>query len=256
MKNRFLVYLICYVFSAALKCQAQNKPDNVCYINNGRIYFQLNKSWTDAKKKEISDLYNIDSSLMAKAFEGNSPFISDSTTWEVVSVNNDVVELSKPVPKSEAYNPGNIMLLDDNWMISPLMPPPPPPPPTIKFGVNKFAREPMVNYKEGRAVFYLPGYQKAGKVYLSGTFNNWSTSGIPLTKKETGWETSIELSPGKYLYKYIVDGRWIHDPNNLLKENDGEAGFNSVLYCPNHVFKLSGYTDSKRVYVRDRKSVV
>lgn len=249
MKNRFLCCLIAILFSMALNSQAQNKPDNVCYINNGRIYFQLDKRWPDTKKKEISSLFSLDSLLIEKAFEGKSPFVVDSISWEVSRINENVVELSKPISKSESsYNPGDVLLLDDNWLIKQI--------PVIpdfttskKYGVNKFVKDPTVSYENGKATFYLPEYQKAGKVYLSGSFNNWSTMALPMKKTGTGWVISVPLSPGKYRYKYIVDGKWIHDPSNLLKENDGQAGFNSVLYCSNHVFKLSGYTGSKRVYV-------
>jgi len=72
---------------------------------------------------------------------------------------------------------------------------------------------------------------------------------LPMKKTDAGWEISVELAPGRYLYKYITDGRWIHDPNNLLKERDGQAGYNSVFYCYNHVFELQGNEKAKKVYV-------
>jgi len=249
MKYRLMICLILFLLMPALSILAQNKPDNVCYINSGRIYFQLDKRWPDAKKKEISTLFSLDSILIEKAFEGKSPFIVDSVTWEVTNIDANKVELSKPLPQSQSsYSPGDVMLLDDSWIMMPFK--------VIpffsitrKYGVNKFAKETAVRYENGEAHFYLPGYQKTGKVYLSGSFNNWSTMELPMQKTATGWQTSVKLAPGKYLYKYIADGKWIPDPNNLLKENDGESGFNSILYCYNYVFKLQGSTDAKKVYL-------
>lgn len=249
MKYSLILFIILFQLMPALSCLAQNKPDNVCYINNGRIYFQLDKRWPDAKKKEISTLFSLDSILIQKAFEGNSPFIVDSVTWEVTAIDENQVELSKSVPLSQAsYNPGDVLLLDDSWFIKPFIDVPffsi-----TRKYGVNKFTRYPSVSYENGEAHFYLPGYQKTGTVFLSGSFNNWSTIELPMQKTETGWKISVKLVPGKYLYKYIADGKWISDPENLLKENDGASGYNSVLFCYNHVFELKGNTSARKVYV-------
>jgi 1,4-alpha-glucan branching enzyme len=67
----------------------------------------------------------------------------------------------------------------------------------------------------------------ANRVFIAGTFNNWSPSANPLKKDWTGmWKTSLKLSAGKYEYKYIVDGNWQNDPlcqscvpNNLGSTN-------------------------------------
>lgn len=79
-----------------------------------------------------------------------------------------------------------------------------------------------------RVNFTLPGYTSAKKVILAGSFNNWNEQAIKMTKTSQGWKYSIELPPGKHFYKFIVDGMWITDPTNILKEvNDGNE--NSVL---------------------------
>ncbi len=249
MKHKFIFCLVSIFLSTVLSSFAQNKPDNVCYINNGRIYFQLDKRWPDAKKKEISTLFSLDSLLIEKAFKGNSPFVNDSITWEVTHISENIVELSKPIPKSaDSYNPGDIMLIDDNWLIKPgrvvpvIVP-------DQKYGLNKFAKDPTITFQDGMAHFNLDGYQKAATVYLSGSFNNWSTSELPMQKTGTGWEAAVKIAPGKCLYKYIIDGKWKQDVNNLLRENDENGGFNSVFYSYNHIFKLNGFTNSKKVYV-------
>jgi hypothetical protein len=216
---------------------AQYKTDNVCYINNGRIYFQLDKRWTDAQKKEISSLFSLDSALIEQAFEGKPVLTADSITWNVNRINENVMELSKPVSKSKAvYQPNDVFLIDDNIFILPFQGLPFFGTPK-KYGINKFVKEPTITYENGTARFYLPGYQKTGQVYLSGSFNNWSTMELPMQKTASGWETSFELAPGRYLYKYITDGKWINDPTNLLKEPDGQAGYNSIVYCYNHVLE-------------------
>jgi 1,4-alpha-glucan branching enzyme len=66
---------------------------------------------------------------------------------------------------------------------------------------------------------------------------------------ETGWTADLNLSPGKYTYKFIVDGKWITDPYNNLREDDGAGGYNSVLYCPNHHFRLKGNDNARKIAV-------
>ncbi len=74
-------------------------------------------------------------------------------------------------------------------------------------------------------------YQRnARAVFLAGTFNNWNPQATPLKTSGKGkWEITITLPPGKYEYRFIVDGKWIEDP--LAKEcvpNPFE-GSNSIL---------------------------
>jgi alpha-amylase/alpha-mannosidase (GH57 family) len=76
--------------------------------------------------------------------------------------------------------------------------------------------------------FYAP---EAKSVNLAGTFNNWSTTSTPMKKVEGGyWEVILKLSPGRYEYKYVIDGNlWKEDPANPNKVPDPYGGFNSVL---------------------------
>jgi 1,4-alpha-glucan branching enzyme len=59
--------------------------------------------------------------------------------------------------------------------------------------------------------FYAP---QAKKVILSGSFNKWDTKKL-LAKKDTkgNWMVKTNLKPGKYEYKFLVDGSWANDPN-------------------------------------------
>ncbi len=53
----------------------------------------------------------------------------------------------------------------------------------------------------------------ASKVFLAGTFNGWSSTETPMKNDKTGnWNTSLNLSPGEYEFKFIVDDRWCCDP--------------------------------------------
>ena len=70
--------------------------------------------------------------------------------------------------------------------------------------------------KGGRPIvrFELAAPQ-ARTVVIKGDFNDWGKTANPLKKGPDGvWSTVLKLAPGKYQYKYIVDGQWITDPSN------------------------------------------
>lgn len=64
-------------------------------------------------------------------------------------------------------------------------------------------------------------------VQIAGDFTGWS--GTPMERDGKMYRKSFELVSGTYRYKFIVDGDWIHDPENPEKVPDGFEGFNSVI---------------------------
>jgi len=68
--------------------------------------------------------------------------------------------------------------------------------------------------KRRRVAFSLdiPG---ADSVYLAGDFNAWDLGKHPLKKGKNGvWQKTLMLFPGRYEYRFLVDGRWINDLQN------------------------------------------
>ncbi|MHC1768025.1 MAG: glycogen-binding domain-containing protein [Verrucomicrobiia bacterium] len=54
----------------------------------------------------------------------------------------------------------------------------------------------------------------AKRVAVCGTFNGWMPDSKPLELSSAGhWETTLSLAPGRYEYKFMVDGQWIPDPH-------------------------------------------
>lgn len=82
---------------------------------------------------------------------------------------------------------------------------------------------------QGNTTFRLKGYPDAKIVNLAGTFNDWKPAAIVCGRENAEWICRVELKPGKYLYKFIVDGNWIIDPANSTTEADGQGNTNSVL---------------------------
>lgn len=58
----------------------------------------------------------------------------------------------------------------------------------------------------------------ARDVFLGGSFNHFKASDNPMVKGADGiWETTVPLLPGRYTYKFKVDGDWLLDPTNPEK---------------------------------------
>jgi 5'-AMP-activated protein kinase regulatory beta subunit len=54
---------------------------------------------------------------------------------------------------------------------------------------------------------------EAESVLLSGTFNNWDVANLPMKRDRRGtWKRTINLEPGTYEYRFIVNGEWSDDP--------------------------------------------
>jgi 1,4-alpha-glucan branching enzyme len=55
---------------------------------------------------------------------------------------------------------------------------------------------------------------EAREVYLAGDFNNWDASANLMRKDKKGlWKTLLSLKPGRYEYRFLVDGNWENDPS-------------------------------------------
>jgi len=53
----------------------------------------------------------------------------------------------------------------------------------------------------------------AAKVQLVGDFSDWEKNPIDLKKQKNGlWKATVSLEPGKYQYRFVVDGCWQDDP--------------------------------------------
>ncbi|MCD6595497.1 alpha amylase N-terminal ig-like domain-containing protein [bacterium] len=69
-------------------------------------------------------------------------------------------------------------------------------------------------------------------VALAGSFNNWSSSAMPMSDDDNDgiWTITIQLEDGEYLYKFVVNGdKWYQDLNNSLSSPDGYGGRNSII---------------------------
>lgn len=85
-------------------------------------------------------------------------------------------------------------------------------------------KSPVVNGNVVTFNYYGPTDKS---VNLAGEMNGWSATATSFTyNKNTGfWTIEKELDPGKYEYKFVVNGNWITDPRN-----EAYSGGNNVCY--------------------------
>jgi hypothetical protein len=81
---------------------------------------------------------------------------------------------------------------------------------------------------KGNTAFRLKGYADANIVALSGSFNDWNQSQIICAREQDEWVCRVDLKPGAYTYKFIVDGNWVLDPVNPNTIEDAAGNVNSV----------------------------
>lgn len=81
-----------------------------------------------------------------------------------------------------------------------------------------------------RVVFRLNGFAAAREVALAGEFNGWGRTAMTRTKR--GWQASLRLAPGRYAYKFVVEGNWIRDPGNRRTVRDAGGNENSLVEVP------------------------
>jgi len=54
---------------------------------------------------------------------------------------------------------------------------------------------------------------KAKNVELVGDFNGWKAGTLPLSRSGAAWEVMLPLPPGRYHYRFLVDGQAQADPH-------------------------------------------
>jgi len=92
---------------------------------------------------------------------------------------------------------------------------------TVKAAVSKNQSNPFENKALEKFVdfeFFAP---HSGKVSVAGSFNNWDASAFALKKGKDGvWKGQVKLQPGRYEYRFLVDGRWENKPGVQYASNN------------------------------------
>ena len=71
----------------------------------------------------------------------------------------------------------------------------------------------LLEPKQARSTRFTCHAPEAKAVFLAGTFNGWSQQSTPTAKDAAGdWSVAVDLKPGRYEYKFVVDGSCCCEP--------------------------------------------
>jgi len=76
------------------------------------------------------------------------------------------------------------------------------------------AKKKQKKTQKGRITFKLEALG-AKEAILVGDFNSWDVKKHKMKRDNEGrWTKIVTLAPGRYEYKFLVDGEWQNDPEN------------------------------------------
>lgn len=85
---------------------------------------------------------------------------------------------------------------------------------------------------KNRRVSFSVRAEPGSKVFLAGSFNNWDpTAKEMVDKKGDGtYAATLQLAPGDYQYKFVIDGTWCADPECPDWTQNDHGTLNSVKH--------------------------
>ena len=101
---------------------------------------------------------------------------------------------------------------------------------------------PIVSSQEVTFAFEAP---EAEHVLLVGDFNDWTLDGSEMQPIGGVWTKVITLGPGRYRYRYVVDGQWQSDPSNAAIAPNPYGGHDSILVMDDATTAWSPPDDSE-----------
>ncbi|MBN2416310.1 alpha amylase N-terminal ig-like domain-containing protein [bacterium] len=102
-------------------------------------------------------------------------------------------------------------------------------------------------------VTYQPVIAGELDVFIAGTFNDWNSTLNRMTDEDGDgvYEASLLLAPGRYEYKFVVNGEWKTDFNAEEFMGAGQEGDNAVLYVDDRYTAVSLSRGDGDIYYRD-----
>src|SRR5690606_38072186 len=251
MKN-ILIHTILFFFSATGLLFAQTNPTGYCFEGDEVVFIfdtrDYNKATKDNTSKKIDlddlDIVNVHVSgefndwaknkwCMTKTgsytyeFRENIKNLDHSFSWEFKFIINEQY-WAEPHKKFENITQA---AKDGYWL--------------DVYNLKMYTNFPTEN---ANAHFFLQGHEDAKQVVLTGTFNKWDEHAFKMKKVNNGWSLPLNLDPGKYEYKFIVDGHWTHDAKNPHRRLNRFLTYNSIIYVKKQVnFILKGFENADKV---------
>ncbi len=97
--------------------------------------------------------------------------------------------------------------------------------------MNEILKKELPKFTEVSFSVFAP---EAKEVFVAGEFNNWRLEeGGRMSKNNGTWIKKLNLIGGKYRYRFVIDGSWVEDSNNPLKEVNPYGSVDSLIEIGN-----------------------
>ena len=223
-------------------------PAGKCEFKDNEFLIEINKHASNSELDNLILKFDLQELNLKNVFKTNNVDTLLKLGWRIGANTQQKLIISKALSGStNLHNPAdNIEFTGKTGSLAQRFPA------TgngIKYGYNRFRNKYPFRLKDSVVIFFLRGRTEAKKAVLAGSFNDFSPEAFRMKKVDSGWIAQVRLAPGKYWYKFVVDGNWMVDDDNYAKENDGEGNTNSVYFQPNHLFKFNGAINGQKAYV-------
>lgn len=169
----------------------------------------LNRIRTDYKSKLFSTMVHINVKLKEAQSQGQHILEYDKYcrgTKDYFSLSREII--TQETRKEEREKPEEKM-------------------PELEKRMAEVMKEELAKLSE--VVFFLQAPQ-AKEVYLAADFNDWRLDTASRMEQKNGqWTKRLKLLPGRYHYRFVIDGKWTEDPNNTKKETNPFGELNSLI---------------------------
>ena len=91
------------------------------------------------------------------------------------------------------------------------------------------AKKPAVKKAATKTVTFTVHADKGKAVYVAGEFNKWNPTAKKMAYKAGVYTATVKLATGTYQYKFVIDGTWCADPENVNSVANDQGTFNSVI---------------------------
>lgn len=218
-------------FLSVVACSTK-KP--LLEIRGDKMYFKVMRDWSAAKADSVLAQYDLQLLSYDSLMRFGTLSRLENEGWRIHKTTGKYFEISKPIRDEYGFSWSDMIF--ENFVTKGHSPGSANQYTNTVFGYNEWKRQTVFELNDSITRFYLFDHADAEVVFLSGSFNNWSTISTRMIRSHEGWYADVKLKPGRHEYKFIIDGYWTRDLNNLRKIDDSVRDFNSVYFKANHTF--------------------
>ena len=101
----------------------------------------------------------------------------------------------------------------------------------VKKCAAKACAKPVAKKAAVKEVTFTVHAEKGKAVYLAGEFNQWNPTAKKMAYKAKDglYTATVKLAAGSYQDKFVIDGTWCADPENVNSVPNDQGTFNSLV---------------------------